>query len=95
MADGSYKLVIHTDPEKTLDKDHPLAMDENHPAQEGDPDPDSLREFNWGQTPEGMKEKDWIDMQRREAKLLVEAEMAQVQEAPDEGTKVKGEGEDL
>jgi hypothetical protein len=108
MDDGTYQMAVHVDPDKVLGEDHPLVLSEETPHETGDPDPEFVREFTWPAMPEGqllygteedpgpeMTEKDWIDMQRREAKISIGAEQEALKQSSPEGTKIRGEGKDL
>jgi len=115
MSDGSFTMAVHTDPDKTLEAEHPLVLDEATPHKEGDPDPEFVKEFTWpARDPEmrqwvgdpkadppvepGPKvtEAEYVEMQRREAKALIEQQQQLEQPQPRErGKKLPGEGEEL
>lgn len=74
--DGSYRLLVHTDPMKVDD--------------EGKPDPEFVRRFDWAPKPPGMTQAEYVQMQLREAKLLLQAETAE-----GAGSKLASEDIDL
>ena len=78
LENGSYFLAVHTDENKT--------------TEEGEPDPQFIREFEWPSRPKGMKVEDYEEMMLREAKLLIEHEF-QSQEKPKEKKEVKPKAE--
>jgi hypothetical protein len=78
--DGSYRLLIWLDESKTV---------------EGEPDPNYVRRFDWASKPAGVLVADYVAMQKRETKLLCEAELAELAAQDNQGTAVGGEGEPL
>lgn len=74
---GGFRLVVWTDDTKT--------------GADGQPDPDSLRVFDYAAPPAGMTQAAYVAMIRRETKLLVQHELA----ADDPGAVVAGEGTEL
>jgi hypothetical protein len=76
--DGSYRLLVWVDESKTV---------------EGAPDPNFVRRFDWAPKPTGVSVADYVAMQKRETKLLCEAELAAQQGG--QGTTVGTDGEPL
>jgi hypothetical protein len=76
--DGSYRLLIWLDETKTV---------------EGAPDPAFVRRFDWAPKPATVSATDYVAMQKRETKLLCEAELAARDSG--QGTAVAGEGDTL
>lgn len=76
---GSYQLLILTNPELT---------------DATNPDPSYLREFTFGPKHDSkMTEAEYVQMQLREAKALIEHDAAQLTNAL--GSKVASEGSEL
>jgi hypothetical protein len=78
--DGSYRLLVWLDETKLVD---------------GEPDPAYVRRFDWAPKPANVSAADYVTMQKRETKLLCEAELAERAAQDNQGTAVGGEGEPL
>jgi hypothetical protein len=76
--DNSYRVVVHLDASKTLD---------------GAPDPAWCRQYDWGPTPAGMTQANYVAQLKQETKLLCALELAKM--VDDEGTALGGEGTPL
>lgn len=76
--DGSYRLLVWLDETKELD---------------GEPDPAYVRRFDYAPKPQGITQADYVAMQRRETKLLLEHEAAVADTSA--GTSMQGEGDPL
>lgn len=78
LASGTFKAVVWLDDTKLTEG--------------GNPDPDYLREYDYGPVPQGVTRNAYLTQIKRETKLLVQQELAQT---ADQGTALAGEGQAL
>jgi 8-oxo-dGTP pyrophosphatase MutT (NUDIX family) len=81
--DDSIRIVVHLDDTKV--------------TEDGAPDPAWIYEATWPPKPANMTAQAYGDMVKREAKLLAQAQLAELQDedTDDQGTALAGEGATL
>jgi hypothetical protein len=80
LADDSIRIVVH--------------LDETKLGPDGQPDPAWIYMAQWPPKPAGVTVAAYIDMVKREAKLVAQLRLAELR-ADTEGTLLTGEGETL
>jgi hypothetical protein len=83
QPNDSIRIVVHLDETKTLE--------------DGEPDPAWVYDATWPPKPANMTAQAYGDMVKREAKLLAQAQLAELNAADtdDQGTALAGEGATL
>jgi hypothetical protein len=81
LPDGRIRLLIH--------------LDETKVTGDGFPDPVWVYEVVWPKKPANVTATAYRDTIKQESKLLAQLELAERQDAFDEGTPLTGEGETL